>query len=121
MSAGGADEPSLGLIDTRSAVLPCGSGTVPAVSTVTWRPAAPSPVRSVAISPLTSGSPPVTTTCRRSVAVTASRIAATDIARPSGRHDVKGVSHHTQRRLQPLVRTNTLGVPASIPSPWSDG
>jgi hypothetical protein len=33
---------------------------------------------------------------------------------------VNGVSHHVQRRLQPLVRTNVLGVPAKSPSPWSD-
>src|SRR5450631_1203233 len=36
---------------------------------------------------------------------------------PSGCHDVYGVSHHAQRRLQPLVRTKTDGTPTSEPSP----
>src|ERR1017187_6485286 len=39
---------------------------------------------------------------------------------PSGCHDVYGVSHHTQRKLQPLVRTNTEGTPTSEPSPWME-
>jgi hypothetical protein len=37
---------------------------------------------------------------------------------PSGFQDVYGVSHQVQRRLQPEVRTNTLGTPARMPSPW---
>ena len=69
---------------------------------------------------MSSGSPPVTTTCRGASAVTASSTAASGRSRPSGFHEVNGVSHHTQRRLQPLVRTKVLGVPASRPSPWSD-
>ena len=32
---------------------------------------------------------------------------------PSGCHEVYGVSHHEQRRLQPLVRTKTDGTPTS--------
>src|ERR1035441_7161063 len=39
---------------------------------------------------------------------------------PSGYHDVYGVSHHTQRKLQPLVRTKTEGTPTSEPSPWME-
>ncbi len=39
---------------------------------------------------------------------------------PSGSHDVYGVSQNQQRRLQPLVRTKTLSVPVSRPSPCSD-
>ena len=67
-----------------------------------------------------SGSPPVITTCRGASESTAARTSATVISRPSGFHDVNGVSHHTHRRLQPLVRTNVEGVPASKPSPCSD-
>jgi len=36
---------------------------------------------------------------------------------PVGFHDVVGLSHQTHRRLHPLVRMNTLGTPASFPSP----
>ena len=43
-----------------------------------------------------------------------------DIGRPFGSQEVNGESHQRQRRLQPLVRTNTLGVPASSPSPCSE-
>ena len=39
------------------------------------------------------------------------------VSEPSGFHDVYGVSHHEHRRLHPLLRTNTDGTPASLPSP----
>src|SRR5579863_5219878 len=39
---------------------------------------------------------------------------------PSGCHEVYGVSHQVQRKLQPLVRTKTDGTPANVPSPWME-
>src|SRR4051812_5704549 len=51
---------------------------------------------------------------------TSATISSTDRSSPSGSHEVYGVSQNQQRRLQPLVRTKTLGVPVSKPSPWSE-
>jgi hypothetical protein len=122
VSAGGVEEESFGLIDIRSdSGTPSGGSTLPAVSIVTWWPADRRVVHSGPTSANRSGSPPVTTTCRGPQPFTAATTSAMVMLRPSGRHDVNGVSHHTQRRLQPLVRTNVLGVPASSPSPCSDG
>ena len=63
------------------------------------------------------GSPPVRTTWRGPLAHhwTSS---STDTGPPSGAHEVLGLSHHTQRRLQPETRTKLLGAPTSAPSPW---
>ena len=50
------------------------------------------------------------TTCRALPCdSTAATIWATERGSPSGFHDAYGVSHQAQRRLQPLVRTNTDG------------
>ena len=43
--------------------------------------------------------------------------ASTDQSSPSGSHDVYGVSQNQHRKLHPLARTNTLGMPVSKPSP----
>lgn len=39
---------------------------------------------------------------------------------PSGAHDVYGVSHQTQRKLQPDVRIKTDGMPINLPSPCTE-
>ena len=44
-------------------------------------------------------------------------LARAQLRRPPGCHDVYGVSHQAQRRLQPLVRMKTDGTPTSEPSP----
>jgi hypothetical protein len=91
--------------------------TVPAVSIVRCSPASRSRRVSSSTPAAAIGSPPVSTMCPHENARTRSTIPSTAISSPSGDHDVYGESHHTQRRLHPLVRTNTLGTPASFPSP----
>ena len=97
-----------------------GANTVPAVSTVICRPASRRPMASSTISGAIIGSPPVTTTCLAPYPRTSDRIDSTERSAPSGLQDVYGVSHHVQRRLQPLVRTNTDGTPTNDPSPWTE-
>src|SRR5947209_13903369 len=97
-----------------------GAKTVPAVSIVMWRPAALNASVKGTISGAIMGSPPVTTTCFDRYCATCSTRDATDRSLPSGCHDVYGVSHQTQRRLQPEVRTKTEGTPRSEPSPWME-
>src|ERR1039458_10370512 len=86
--------------------------------TLFWR--ARKPRVSSTISRAIIGSPPVTTTWRAGETSTAARMRSSVQSSPSGCHDVYGVSHHTQRKLQPLVRTNTEGTPTSEPSPWME-
>ena len=97
-----------------------GGASVPAVSTVTWRPAAASAAVSAPISRCSSGSPPVTTTCRSPDAEARATSSATEMRPPSGAHEVYGVSHQAQRRLHPEVRMKNDGTPASTPSPCND-
>src|SRR5690606_20740559 len=51
---------------------------------------------------------------------TCRKISSTARSSPSGFQEVYGVSQNQHRRLQPLARTNTLGVPVKTPSPCHD-
>ena len=117
----GVDEASLGLSDIRSAGGgPEGGRTVPAVSMVTCSPALRRRPQSSPMPAATIGSPPVTTTCCKPKPATSLQRASIVRCSPVGSQEVNGVSHHRHRRLQPLVRKKTLGVPASRPSPCRD-
>ena len=95
-----------------------GAKTVPAVSTVMCIPRPRSFSESSTTPCAIIGSPPVITACRAAGKdATRSTMASTVISSPSGFHEVYGVSHQEQRRLQPLVRTKTEGTPARMPSP----
>src|SRR5207249_6168274 len=114
----GVELASLGLMLIRSQAT--GAKTVPAVSMVMCSPRARKRSVRSTIPDAIIGSPPVTTACLAGYAATALRMASSERSSPSGCHEVYGVSHQTQRRLQPLVRTKTEGTPTSEPSPWRE-
>src|SRR5512147_670422 len=112
----GVELASLGLSEIKSPA--SGLYIVAAVSMVIWAPRRRSCNVSSSISGASKGSPPVMTTWRVGYLTTSPRMFLTLQVLPSGCHDVYGVSHQRQRKLQPLVRTNTEGTPSKRPSPW---
>jgi len=111
----GVEFESLGDIEMRSASK--SRYTVAFVSTVVW---ASTEARNSCASDWRRGSPPVNTTCSALYFSTRSSTWSMLSVSPSGFQEVYAESHHEQRRLHPLVRTKTDGVPASIPSPWTE-
>ena len=59
------------------------------------------------------------TTCEVGHLVTAATMVSMSHESPSGSQEAYRVSQNQQRRLHPLVRIKTLGVPVSRPSPWT--
>ena len=82
----------------------------------TVRPASQSSLMSGKTPGWSRGSPPVTSTRGVSNGRAFSSTSARRMRVPPLKACV--VSHHEQRRLQPVVRTKVHGTPAKVDSPW---
>ncbi len=100
----------------------CTRGSTPAtsasplVSTSTVLPASHSSFSSGQTPGWSSGSPPVSSTSGVPRASARASTSSRGIRVPPWK--AWGVSHHTQRRLHPVVRTKVQGSPANVDSPW---